>query len=854
MKGDFSKATFNAKKHYHDVLMQQGRVLVDAEWNEQSRIISYRTETGVSDIIGQSGAPVHHAGFDIVTADPTNITISKGRFYVDGILVENETDLLFANQPDFNGTTLPTDAGTYIFYLDVWQRLITALEDPDIREVALGGPDTTTRLKTIWQVKFIKGTDDATCLTGLPASVTTPPTGKLSARSEPPTGTEDPCGLVTSGGYRRLENQLYRVEIHSGGPDRSSSTFKWSRDNGSVLVKWVGQDSADANKLIVNTTGRDDLLGIESGNWIELIDNSTDLLSKPGILVQVAKVDGNIISINPATILDPSNPGATSVTITNKNPRIRRWDSLGPVKMNTDDATWVPLEDGVQVLFAEGSFNSGDFWMIPARTAKADIEWPYTDPQLPRGIHHHIAELGIAGLTVAAAPTWTKKSDCRHLFPPLTEFTSMYYVGGDGQEASPGSALPNTLKVGVANGAVALPNANIKFEILSGGGSLNPAGGIVPTNASGIAECAWTLGTDTSNASLQVKASLLDAGGNVLADHLPVIFGAGFNIAGNNNTKRKCSYTVGKGGDFETIKEAIEVLSKDNTEVCICLLPGNQDVQGILGNQAKPLDLLKISACGAVIRIISEEFELIASRIVLQGLIFEKVQSPKGQLKILSDDIDVHHCTFRFEQTMNPDNNLLPVMLGPLNKKDSTPVVRWNNNWMKIGYALYISNGFDAWIENNDINGTIELQFDSPFKALQWENLGGPRPIREKLVAGRAQLLIQNPGTIQLKGNFLNTVVMNGAELLNFKPQRVYASVIISENIFRKSGNSFVAISLNMINNQFMGTSKSQIVAFVMGNSGIIMGNIEMESNGAIIDTIFVRPPIDPKLNLIGVS
>ena len=34
MKGDFSKDTFDAKKHFHEVLMQQGRVLLDSDWNE----------------------------------------------------------------------------------------------------------------------------------------------------------------------------------------------------------------------------------------------------------------------------------------------------------------------------------------------------------------------------------------------------------------------------------------------------------------------------------------------------------------------------------------------------------------------------------------------------------------------------------------------------------------------------------------------------------------------------------------------------------------------------------------------------------------------------------------------------
>ena len=38
-------------------------------------------------------------------------------------------------------------------YLDVWERHVTALEDDDIREKALGGADTTTRCKVVWQVK-----------------------------------------------------------------------------------------------------------------------------------------------------------------------------------------------------------------------------------------------------------------------------------------------------------------------------------------------------------------------------------------------------------------------------------------------------------------------------------------------------------------------------------------------------------------------------------------------------------------------------------------------------------------------------------------------------------------------------
>ena len=35
MKGDFSRETFDRARHYSAVLLQQGRVQLDADWNEQ---------------------------------------------------------------------------------------------------------------------------------------------------------------------------------------------------------------------------------------------------------------------------------------------------------------------------------------------------------------------------------------------------------------------------------------------------------------------------------------------------------------------------------------------------------------------------------------------------------------------------------------------------------------------------------------------------------------------------------------------------------------------------------------------------------------------------------------------------
>ena len=69
MKGDFSRRTFNSKKHYNAVLKQQGRVDVDADWNEQIDIRKYIDRQRARDIIGFCGAPENNAGSEIRAID-----------------------------------------------------------------------------------------------------------------------------------------------------------------------------------------------------------------------------------------------------------------------------------------------------------------------------------------------------------------------------------------------------------------------------------------------------------------------------------------------------------------------------------------------------------------------------------------------------------------------------------------------------------------------------------------------------------------------------------------------------------------------------------------------------------------
>src|SRR5436309_1412723 len=89
MKGDISRQTFDPKKHYSQVIMQQGRVQLDADWNEQQAILQHRAESQAIDIIGRNGAPQQGGGFAIhLLPGDRDFLITPGRIYVDGILCE----------------------------------------------------------------------------------------------------------------------------------------------------------------------------------------------------------------------------------------------------------------------------------------------------------------------------------------------------------------------------------------------------------------------------------------------------------------------------------------------------------------------------------------------------------------------------------------------------------------------------------------------------------------------------------------------------------------------------------------------------------------------------------------------
>jgi hypothetical protein len=592
MKADLSRQTFDPKKRYSGVLMQQGRVLLDSEWNEQQEIHQHRAESGAEDVIGSSGTPIGEdgkaTGFEI-TAQDGKLFIGGGHIYVGGVLFVNDSEdpIPYDEQPHppnpddlmkwMESDSTEAEDGDFnlgFVYLDAWERHITFLDDGRIREVALGGPDTTTRKQSVWQVKVMEiapEPDDIDLLTRYaelrakselnesegeelskisPRAVKVlgnlckkgeesldelgePPTGKLRTRTKEQTGTSGPCQVPPGGGYERLENQLYRIEMHRGG-NLATARFKWSRDNGCLAT---GIEDVDVGKkeITVKDTGRDEFLSFANGQWVEVVDDRTELQGRYRQLLQIDKpVDHarRVITVR-------QTPPAIDPEL---HPKLRRWDQNGEANENGLELEKQELEDGIEVEFGSGEYRAGDYWLIPARTATGDIEWPRVDPEdpdsdpvahSPHGVRHRYCALAI----VAAASQDESEDqlsvlhDCRNLFPPLTRLTSLFYLGGDGQEAIPGKELLEPLRAGVANGQWPVQGARVRFEILDTGGSLrsedgSTSGGTVTvlTDADGAAACRWTLDEDAEQQSQRVQATLLDIEDGT--QHLPIRFSA----------------------------------------------------------------------------------------------------------------------------------------------------------------------------------------------------------------------------------------------------------------------------------------------------------------------------------------
>src|SRR5215217_2549628 len=89
MAGDYTRFTFDSLRDYAGVLMQQGRVQLDADFNELVELLDRRLRAETVDIIGRCTVPKETPNAFKIELPGGVMTIGRGRMYVDGILAEN---------------------------------------------------------------------------------------------------------------------------------------------------------------------------------------------------------------------------------------------------------------------------------------------------------------------------------------------------------------------------------------------------------------------------------------------------------------------------------------------------------------------------------------------------------------------------------------------------------------------------------------------------------------------------------------------------------------------------------------------------------------------------------------------
>jgi Family of unknown function (DUF6519) len=298
MKGDFARVTFDPTLHYSQVFQQQGRVLLEADWNEQASIQLHLLRTMVRDLVGPCWAVGQ--GFAIATQPHvTDWQLSAGHFYADGILCVNDAMCTLSTQPYaptpddmVYGGNLVDPPDSFALWLDVWERHLCAVEAPEISDTALNGVDTASRAQVVWQARMLaldashEGAplDAATAALNVRLQAATSASDKaliqqqladiaqlrnsfgvptaaggisdpcatlrqilsaratyawpaMSAQLGPVESDSDPCIIAADARYRGCENQLYRVEVHQGG---LASTLAAAAST----IKWSREDGS----------------------------------------------------------------------------------------------------------------------------------------------------------------------------------------------------------------------------------------------------------------------------------------------------------------------------------------------------------------------------------------------------------------------------------------------------------------------------------------------------------------------------------------------------------------------------------------------------------------------------------
>jgi hypothetical protein len=447
MRGDFSIWRDERRQNFNGVLHQQGRVLLDADWNAQTEITNDWEDTAGRDIIGAGVAGVPADAPEsfkvkaaVITGANATLTVAPGRVWADGLLAYLDASADVSRIATYLDLPLETPpAGPAVntrdaVVLEVWREEINGFQLPELLiEPALGGPDTTERVHTETAFRLFRLTDARdTCesiIDKLKDDFSTK--GRLTVTLDAPPPPTGDCPLIQSSGYTGFEHNLYRIEIAAVATG-IAPMFKWSQFGGGLVGR--GELKNATRTITLNANQQAIVNSGLSQFYMEIVSYDSSL----GHWKVTYGANVTLGSNSTLTLPNPSTAGSAGVFFggppADGNVFFRLWNAIALIS-DFDGLAPLPLQDGILLKFdsaVPGNYIPGDYWTFTVRAGEIANTPPLINNQPPAGIHYHRVPLGIITWTIAGAEI----EDCRRIFQPLTRLaTCCTYRVGDGMHS-----------------------------------------------------------------------------------------------------------------------------------------------------------------------------------------------------------------------------------------------------------------------------------------------------------------------------------------------------------------------------------------------------------------------------------
>ena len=341
-------------------VFQQGRPVMAAQLNANTDLLEYQRETGFRDAFGRAAFPRSKAGFAVRPNTSGEITLTPGHAYLDGALIENRREIVYAIKDSLQEDEMQ------VVYLTARKSQYNYLSRDEIRDPGLGGVDTAGRaicrgditVMTLSDLLAHSGFADLSALREAArrgAFIPTPSTGEGNAAlritlDANDTRPIDHCLIREDSLYLGRENANYVVEVHRGSAT-GQPTFKYARQRVHARLS-----RNDAGAFILEGHLDDSVMSFRTGDAIEIKGEAERSTGRSGVLGTITENGDGTYGLSPNLV---SALGSFVGTLT-----VTRWDQNAadhlngiPIVLNTP----TPLEYGIVIEFS-GGLVEGDFW------------------------------------------------------------------------------------------------------------------------------------------------------------------------------------------------------------------------------------------------------------------------------------------------------------------------------------------------------------------------------------------------------------------------------------------------------------------------------------------------------------